>query len=182
MAKKPRTAVNQAIGTWEAACLMGLHWTRCARMAAQGLLTARRLRSPTKADTEREFAIYSSRECEENHREYMEAFVAAGNRTPRRPRGHIDLRSGQLRRIAAIKTPIAFDDAISTGEAAEILGVHWTFPPRMAAAGKVIGRILYSERRGRSRTWIFSRESCEANAAATKRLEVAGRKVGRPRS
>lgn len=175
MAKK----ADMALGSWEAACLLGTHYTQPKRMAEKGLLTARVLTSPVHSDPERVFLIYSMAECDENYAEYEEAMRTGG--TGKRPRTAIDERPGMLRKLAKVENKISFGDAISTGDAGKILGVHWTFPPRLALAGKIVGRILINGRNSRSRCWIFSRASCEANASAIRRLEAAGKKRGRKR-
>ena len=68
-------------------------------------------------------------------------------------------------------------------EAAEIMGCHWTWPPRAARNGDIIGRILHNGRtdKAEDRAWIFSRRSCEKKAAKAKAEIHAGTKVGRPR-
>lgn len=184
MAKKlahlGRPEDDQAIGSWEASCLLGVHWTVPGQMVKKGLLTSRTLRSPVSDGDTRVFAVYSSRECLRDWEEYEERQKSLR----RRPRAHADRRPEGLRHLKQIEHPIRFGDAIGVGEAAEILGVHWTFPPRMARAGKIIGRMVHNGRDGRAadRLWIFSRASCEANAAETKRLTASGKKKGRPRA
>ena len=184
MAKKQahlgRPQDDQAIGSWEAACILGVHWTQPGAMAKKGVLTCRTLRSPVSDGDSRVFAIYSSRECQRDWEDYAERQRSLR----RRPRAHADMRPAGLRHIKGIEHPIRFSDAIGVGEAAEILGVHWTFPPRMVRAGKIIGRLIHNGRAGKTqdRLWIFSRESCEANAAEAKRLAHAGKKIGRPRA
>lgn len=176
MAKK----IDQAIGSWEASCILGVHWTTPKRMADKGLLTTRTLKSPITSDPERVFTVYSLAECERDFEEYEEQLKQGGS--GRRPRGFLSSRPPMVRDLAKLPSQIVFGDAISTGEAAEILGVHWTFPPRMAAQGKIVGRILVNGRNAGGRCWIFSRASCEANASASRRLQTAGKKPGRRRS
>lgn len=184
MAKKQalraRPEDDQAIGSWEASCLLGVHWTVPGQMVKKGILTCRTLRSPVSDGDARVFAVYSSRECNRDWEDYEERQKSLR----RRPRAHADLRPAGLRHLKQIEHPIRFGDAVGVGEAAEILGVHWTFPPRMARAGKIIGRLIHNGRDGKSadRLWIFSRASCEANAAETKRLTANGTKKGRPRA
>jgi hypothetical protein len=172
--------IDQAIGSWEAACLLGVHWTTPHRMAEKGLLTTRTLASPVTSDPERVFTVYSLAECEADWEDYAEKLKQGG--TGKRPRAGSDLRPPMLKLIAAVKSQIAFGDAISTGEAAEIMGVHWTFPTRLAQQGKLVARILVNTRNNRSRCWIFSRASCEANASLARRLQEAGKKKGRHRN
>ena len=172
--------IDQAIGSWEAACLLGVHWTTPARMVAKGLLTTRTLASPVVSDPERVFTVYSLAECEADWEEYSEQLKHGGS--GKRPRAGVDLRPPMVKALAALKHQIAFGDAISTGEAAEIMNVHWTFPPRMAQQGKIVARILANARNNRSRCWIFSRSACEANVSLARRLQTAGTKKGRHRN
>jgi hypothetical protein len=172
--------IDQAIGSWEAACLLGVHWTTPARMVAKGLLTNRTLASPVVSDPERVFTVYSLAECEKDWEDYAEQLKQGGS--GKRPRANIDLRPPMVKALAALKHQIAFGDAVSTGEAAEIMGVHWTFPPRMAQQGKIVARIVVNARNKRSRCWIFSRASCESNVSTARRLQAAGKKKGRNRN
>jgi hypothetical protein len=180
MAKAKAKQIDMAIGSWEAACLLGVHWTTPARMCAKGLLTTRTLSSPVTSDPERVFSIYSLAECEADWGEYAERLKQGG--TGKRPRAGSDLRPPMLKLLAAVEHKIAFGDAISTGDAAEIMGVHYSFPTRMAQQGKIVGRILNNARNNRSRCWILSRASCEANASLARRLQEAGTKKGRHRN
>jgi hypothetical protein len=171
--------IDLALGSWEAAALLGTHFTRPRRMAEQGLLTTRQLKSPEVDDPERVFTIYSSAECEADFDAYEEQLKHGGS--GRRPRANLEDRPAMLKFLKALKHPIEFGDAVSTGEAAEILRCHWTWPTRLAAEGKIVGRILLNGRNSRSRCWIFSRSSCEANVSVTTRMEEAGTKKGRRR-
>lgn len=177
MAKKQ---IDQAIGSYEAACLMGVHWTTPKRMSDKGLLTVRALQSPVVSDPERIFTVYSFAECEKDWQDYADQLKQGGS--GKRPRANVDLRPAMAKALAGVKHPIAFGDAVSTGEAAIIMGVHWTFPPRMARQGKIVGRIVANARNKRSRCWIFSRASCEANVSTARRLQAAGLKRGRNRN
>jgi hypothetical protein len=183
MAKKApilRPITDQAIGSWEACCLLGTHWTQPAIMSKKGLLSSRTLRSPVSDGDVRTFAIYSSRECLQDYDDYEQRQKSA----KRRPRAHIYLRDEGLRHLRDVEPKIRYGDAIGVADAAEILGVHWTFPPRMVRSGKIVGRLIHNGRAGktRDRLLIFSRESCEKNAAEAKRLLKKGTKTGRPRS
>jgi hypothetical protein len=171
--------IDLALGSWEAACVLGVHFTQPQRMAAKGLLTTRALLSPLMSNPERSFAIYSLSECNKDFAEYDAARKSGG--TGKRPRTAADERPAMLKKLAAVEHPIAFGDAVSTGEAGKILGVHWTFPPRLAQGGKIVGRILTNGRNNRSRCWIFSRASCEQNASLARRLQANGTKKGRKR-
>jgi len=169
-----------AIGSWEAACLLGIHWTQPKKMAEKGLLTTRVLRSPIVKNPDRVFSVYSMIECEEDFAEYEEAIRAGG--TGKRERASVRERAPMLKRLTAEKHQITFGDAVSSGDACEILGVHWTFCARLALAGKIVGRILINDRNSGGRCWIFSRASCEANVSLARRMEAAGTKRGRRRN
>lgn len=167
---------SEAIGAFEAACLLGTHWTKPAIMAEQGRLSSRVVGGVNG----RSFSVFRLDEIEQNYREYEEAQSSG---SPGRPRASLHLRPDALRALAAKDRPkIEFDDAIGFVEAAKILGVHTSFVTRLAMNGEIVGRILWSRRAGRSRLWIFSRLSCERRAADSRKLEREGRKVGRPRS
>lgn len=151
---------------------MGVHWTRPMRMWDRGEISAREL----TGDDDRRFLVYSRRECDDNYEAY--------EGTPRksRPRTREADRPLAQRRLAAKGRPkIAFGDAIGAREAAKILGVWHSLIPRLAREGKIVGRILWSDRTSASRLWIFSRASVEQRAAESRKLEEAGEKVGRPR-
>jgi hypothetical protein len=171
--------IDMALGSWEAACLLGTHWTQPKKMAEKGLLTTRVLRSPIVKNPDRFFSVYSMDECEQDFADYDEAMRAGG--TGKRERASVSERPGMLKRLAAVKHKITFGDAVSSGDASEILGVHWTFCARLALAGKIVGRILINDRNRGGRCWIFSRASCEANVSLARRLEAAGTKKGRKR-
>lgn len=165
---------NEAIGSYEAAAVMGLHFTRPRRMAEAGVISSTVL----GGEEGRSFSVYSLRECDENFRDYEEALGKSGGR----PRTQIDSRHAVLRVLAAKGRPvIMMDDVVGTEDAAEILGVWHTLVPRLAKRGRIIGRLLWSERASASRLWIFSRKSCEACAAKMRKLEEKGISVGRPR-
>jgi len=165
---------DEAIGAWEASAIMGVHWSRPAKMAADGVIFSR----VVGAAGDRVFAVYSRRECEENYQDYLDKMDTQDR--PRRPRTALHNRDAA---IEALKDApkIKFGDAIGVAEAAKMLGVWWTLVPRLAQSGKILGRVLYSERRTASRLWIVSRESCERHAADISRQEQAGTKRGRLR-
>lgn len=164
---------DEALGAWEAAGLMGLHWSRPAKMVLQGILSSR----VVGVSGERSFAVYSRNECEQNYADYID-----GKAIRKRPRTALDERPAILRALAPKSRPrIAYGDAISLAEAGRILGVWWTLVPRLVRDGKLVGRILHSGRKNSSRLWIISRESCEQHRADVARQEQAGTKRGRPR-
>lgn len=167
---------DEAIGAFEAAAILGVHFTKPRIMAEKGMLSSRMLLS----NESREFAVYSRRECERDYQDYREAMENGGS--GRRARTAVHMRPIVHKVLADPERPqIEYEDAIGVYEAARILGVFPSFPPRLARAGHIAGRIVWSQRAGRSRLWIFSRRSCEKRAAAVRQSEAAGRKVGRPR-
>jgi len=180
--RKP--AKGQAVGAAEAAALMGVHYVMPRRMHEKGLLSAHVVtESVNVSDPERHYAIYDSAECEANYQEYEEKVAARGGKNDRRPRSNLHLRTAVLKHLAAVKTPVDFDDAVTLGQAAKILRVHHTLVPRLLRSGKVVGRVAWNHRgKGGPRVWIVSRKSCLANLRETKAAEAAGTKTGRPRS
>jgi hypothetical protein len=173
----------QAVGVAEAAALMGLHHVMPARMAEKGVLTAHvATQSANVEEPERFYALYDSEECDANYKEYDEKVSARGGKSDRRPRGWLHLRPDVIAHLRSVETPIAFDDAITLGEAAALLGVHHTLVPRMLREGKLVGRVAWNPRgKSTSRVWIVSRKSCLANVKEIKALEAAGKKPGRIR-
>lgn len=185
MRAKPEKAALQAVGSFEAAALMGLHFATPAKMVEKGMLSAHQQPQTIKSATGlRRQAIFDGRECEENFLDYQEKFDAAGGKTDRRPRAHLRLRPIALRHLAKVADPIAFEDAIGVAEAAEILHVHVSFIPRMVKAGEIVGRAAWGQRRAGfvSRHWIVSRSSCLENVRKTRQLQTSGKKIGRRRN
>ena len=174
------TVKDQAIGSWEAAAVMGVHFTQPAVMVRKGLLTSRAIKAVSGSGEARSFQVYSLRECDQDYADYEET---RRERKTGRPRSYVDFRPDELRRLEAVKTPIDFHDAIGSAEAAEIMGCHWTWPPRAARRGEIVGRIVHNGRddKAADRVWIFSRASCEQNAAKARKETAAGQKIGRPR-
>lgn len=176
---------DQALGSYEAAALMGFHFGGPQKLVAKGQLTARTItRSAYSNEQTRFVAIYDGAECERNYQDYETGIEARGGKTERRPRMWLHLRPEAVRRLKAVKSPISFDDAITLVEAAEILGVHISLLPRLVESGKIVGRRPWNPRGQRmgARNWIVSRRSCLAKAKATKAAEAAGKKIGRPRT
>lgn len=170
-----------ALGSCEAAALMGVHFTRPGRMFDAGTLTGRVLHSSSGPQATREFVIYSSRACQENFEEYEESQAGNAGRVYR-PRAWLADRPPMLKRLAAIKPVIAYDDAIGTAEAATILNVHVSLIPRLISQGKIVGRTPWNPRhRGGARGIIVSRKSCEANRREVAAAEKAGKKRGKAR-
>jgi hypothetical protein len=184
MARINDSVPAQAVGSAEAAAIMGVHFVMPRRMAERGLISAHICTESANVDEpERFYAIYDSAECDANYREYEEKVAARGGKNDRRPRAWLHLRPEVVAHLAKEKVRVAFDDAVSLGEASMILGVHHTLVPRMLRAGTIVGRIAWTHRAGSglSRVWIVSRKSCLANVKTVKALEASGKKRGRPR-
>lgn len=175
---------DQALGSYEAACLMGVHFGQPSKMLAKGRLAAHVVAdSAYSDDLTRQVAIYDGTECEANYREYEKTVAARGGKTERRPRSWLHLRPEAIRRLKAVKDRIDFDDAVSLVEAAKILSVHISLVPRLIAQGKVVGRLPWNPRSNpaNARNWIVSRRSCQAEIKATRARENAGTKPGTKR-
>lgn len=172
-----------AIGSYEAAGLLGTHFTQPRKLVEKGQLSAHIIaESAYSDDPSRSYAIYNAQECEANYAEYDERVTARGGKNDRRPRAWLHLRPETLRRLKAVKKHIEFDDAIGVGEAAKILGVHVSFVPRMILSGKIVGRRPWNPRGlAGAKIFIVSRKSCQANAREIRAAQAAGKKPGRPR-
>ncbi len=175
--RKPAPETGQALGAFEAAAVMGVHFATPARMAEKGLIACRAV---PLSGGQKQAPIYDGRSCEENYLDYEEKLAEGG--TGRRPRSHLDQRPEALKRLRAVKTPIAFADAITTAEAAGILSVHNSFIVRMIASGAIVGRRLWSPRGSQERIYIVSRQSCVKNAQEMRKIQATGKKSGRPRN
>lgn len=166
---------NLALGSYEAACLMGVHFTRPARMFQAGLIDGREVEGVRVGEAPRTFLIYSQASCEKDWREYDETRKG-------RPRAWEHLRPEALRRLKAVKQRITYEDAIGVAEAAKILGVHYTMIYKLIAGGKLEARAPWSDRyKSGQRLYIISRKSCEANRREVAAAEKAGTKRGRKR-
>lgn len=184
MAPTQQAVVPQAVGPAEAAALMGVHWVMPRRMYEKGLLSAHIVTESANVDEpERCYALYDSEECDKNFAEYEEKVAARGGKNDRRPRANLHHRPDVVRHLRGVKNTIDFDDAITLGQAAKVLGVHHTLVPRLLRSGRLVGRIAWNPRgAGASRVWIISRRSCLDNVREVKAAEAAGKKRGRPRT
>lgn len=177
MRPRREPAARQAVGGHEAAALLGVHFTQPYRMAANGRLVCH-IHASTAG---RQITFFDGAECDEDWIDYCEA--AAGDGTGKRPRTAIDDRPKVLKYLAAVKTPIQLADAISTPEAAKIMGMYPSYALRLAEAGKIVARKLWSPRSRRGPVqWMFSRASCKANFAAAKARHASGKMPGRVRN
>lgn len=173
-------AVRQAVGTQEAAGLMGVHFSAAVRMYDKGWIGGREMKG---RGAQRRYIVFDGAECDANYREYEEKVASRGGKSDRRPRAWLHTRAPALRFLGAVETPIEFADAINVLEAAEILGVHQSMVPRLAAAGDIVGRLTMGRKGlgGATRVWLLSRKSCLENAKSVRAAEANGTKVGRPR-
>ncbi len=170
----------QAVGAYEAAALMGVHYSRPQKLVEKGVLSAHRVEESVHvAKLTKYQAIYDSRECEKDFEEY-EDLMDSGEHG-KRPRAWLHLRPEAIRHLKAVKTPIAFNDAIGVAEAAKILKVVVSFIPRLVARGDIVGRRPWSRRGSSARIYIISRQSCVENVKQVRSIEAAGKKIGRPR-
>lgn len=171
---------DQAVGAYEAAAIMGVHFTVPRKMVLKGLLTAHQSSSAHSDDPSRVTAIYDGAETQRDFEEYEAKVAARGGKTDRRPRAWLHLRPEVERRLKAVKTPIAFDDAITLSDAAELMGVNWTLVARMLREGKLVGRVAWTRRglAAGSKLWIVSRKSVRDNIRAVRAAEAAGTKPG----
>jgi hypothetical protein len=169
---------NLALGSFEAAAVMGVHFTRPRRMFDDGLIDGRALDPVVKASENRVRLVYSLKSCEENYAEYERRLGVKGREGVMRPRAWLHERPEALRRLKALKTPILYDDAIGVGEASKIMSVHWTLVVRLINQGKIVGRTAWNKRNAGQKFWIISRSSCEAER---KRAAKHPEKSGRPR-
>lgn len=149
-----------AIGSFEAAAVMGVHFTRPARMAQSGHIVCRQLESYCSDDSLRQQLFYSFADCDADYHRYMEAFNAAGGKTERRPRSCLGDRREALRRLSKV-TPILYDDAIGTADAVKVLEVHPSLIHRWCATGRIACRSPWNPRSEQGRGLIISRRSCE---------------------
>lgn len=169
---------NLALGSYEAAAVMGVHFTRPRRMFDDGLIDGRALDPVARASEDRTRLVYSLKACEANYEDYERRLGVKGREGVMRPRAWLHERPGMLKRLKSLETPILYDDAVGIGEAAKIVGVHWTLIGRLVNDGKIVGRVVWNPRRGSPRFWIVSRASCEAER---KRAAKNPEKSGRPR-
>jgi len=165
-----------ALGSYEAACLLGVHFTRARRMYDAGLIAGRALDPVWVATSSREFVVYSAASCEQNFRDHQAGRFGKA----RNPRAYLHLRSQVLKRLAG--ETVLYEDAIGTAEAAKLLNVHPTMVQKLATQGKLVARQPWNPRNGvASRIYLISRKSCEKNRRDIAALEAAGVKRGRAR-
>jgi hypothetical protein len=172
----------QAVGPYEAAAIMGVHFATPAKMVGKGLLHAHVLDQVYSAGGTRRQMIFDGLECEKDYLDYEARMADPDDPVGRRPRAYLDLRPQALKRLRAVETPISFDDAVGVAEAAKILSVHPSFISRLVSCGEVVGRVAWGRRGGAlGRQFILSRRSCLDNVAKVRAMQAAGGKVGRPR-
>lgn len=167
---------NEAIGAFEAACVMGLHWARPKKMADAGVLSCRIIGGGSSS----QIAVYGLRQADQNWREYEE--LLRTGQVEGRPRAYEHMRPAALRVLGEKGRPqILFEDAIDIEEAARILRVFSTRVPRLIADGRLVARKLWSDRSSSPKLWIVSRHSAEKLCREIDKAEAAGKKRGRIR-
>jgi len=181
--RKEAPETRQAVGPFEAAAIMGVHYATPAKMVGKGLLTAQVMDQVYSAAGSRRQMIFNGQECERDYLDYEDRKADPGDPVGRRPRSYLNLRPAVLKALRAVEAPISFDDAIGVAEASKILSVHPSFIARLVARGEIVGRVAWGQRRSSTvgRQFILSRRSCLANVAKVRAVQAAGGKVGRPR-
>jgi hypothetical protein len=174
---RPAGETRQAVGGFEAAAILGLHFTVPYRLAKTGKLTAH---THDVGDKGRQITFFDGAECEENWCGYSEKMALEGG-TGKRPRTNDKHRKAVLKHLAAVEHKIQLSDAISVAEAAEIMGTHVTWANRLVKEGKLIGRRLWSPRSSKQPQWIVSKKSALANLADAKAAFSTGKMQGRVR-
>lgn len=176
-----KKTIDLALGSYEAAAVMGVHYTRPRIMLATGKVIGRHLEGEIE-DPAALFCIYSSRDCERDWREYGDRVEAGGGKHYRRSRAWIHMREPALKRLAKLKHPIEYADACSVWEA--MLMLNLTSPAQIGLLlrqGKLVGRSPWSQRNEGARQkglWIVSRRSVEERKKRIIADEVAGKKPG----
>lgn len=167
-----------ALGSYEAAALLGVHFTRPAKMADGGLIISRPLGTNRK-DPSHRLSIYSEADCERDFAEYEERVREAGGKHYRRPRAWLHLRAQVLKRLAKMTRRIEYADACSIAEAMEIMNLESTTQiTRLLVKGELIGRHPWNPRSSSEAIWIISRRSVEERKKRIIADEKAGRKPG----
>lgn len=167
-----------ALGSYEAAALLGVHFTRPGRMADAGLIISRPLGS-TRKDPSHRLAIYSEADCERDFAEYEERVRESGGKHYRRPRAWLHLREQALKRLAKVEERIEYADACSIAEAMEIMNLESTTQiTRLLVKGELIGRHPWNPRCKAATVWIVSRRSVEERRKRIVAAEKAGIKPG----
>lgn len=176
---------DEAIGSHEAAALMGLHYATPEKLAKRGKIRSRVVDGSSTAP-KRKMRLYSRKSCEQDWLEYERTLTANKGRTRRRPRAHVADRFAVLDFLDKPgRVKIAFHDAIGVYEAAKCLGdVSIGWPPKLVKKGEIKGRKLWASRKTKSqssddRTYVISKESCLENYVTAWETSRAGRK--RPR-
>lgn len=178
--KRSPDTPDVALGSYEAAALMGLHFTRPARMMAAGTLLGRQMAGIT-ASPASQVAVYSRRDCERDYQEYLDRLEEGGGKHYRRPRSWLHLRPQAQRHLAAVEQHIEYSDACSVVEAMRMLNLVSTAQiSRMLSEGKIVGRRPWNPRNKQSKSfWIISRRSVEEWRKRIIAREHAGTKPGR---
>lgn len=177
-----RSVLDMALGPYEAAAIMGVSNDKPRAMCDRGWIIGRQVNNPGS----RRYLIYDGASCQANFEAYDAKLIDRGGKNDRRPRAHVHEREPMIERLRQVTARIAFDDAISVGEAAKLLRVTVSWVPTLAEQGEIVGRLLCGRvssksKRSTDRIWIVSRRSCLENVARSRVREHSGPKRGRPR-
>lgn len=136
-----------AIGSYEAAAILRVHWTQPRRMISRKQIVGRKI---ARAGGRAEMYLYSLHDCLREWDEYQSAPPAAN-----RPRtGDTELAKRVLAYLAS-GPQIVYEDATNCHAVARILGVHPSLITRFIARGTIVNRETFSERReGKAKTVV----------------------------
>jgi hypothetical protein len=169
--------IDLALGSYEAAAILGVHFTRPRLMAGAGKLITRQLGAGI-ASPAHIIQIYSLADCEQDYRDYEDRVREHGGRHYRRPRAWLHLRPAALKRLAKA-VPVEFSDACSVSDAAQILNLSSTsLITRLIRNGQIVGRKAWNPRYTAGEQWIISRRSVEERKRDIIARETAGVKTG----
>jgi hypothetical protein len=172
--------LDLALNRDEAAAVTGVHFASIKKLVEQGELLARSMGSAySSPKSNRRHQVFSLDDCERNYAEYQAA-VVSDNVGPGRRRECLDRREEVRDLLARCSPQIHYSDAISVSEAAELLGVHPSYIPRLIDRAEIAARKPWNPRsEAPPRLYIVSRVSCEKHMRT---LRLDGRKTGRPRT
>lgn len=166
-----------AIGSYEAAGLLGVREQTPGKMAQRGELTVKMMASARQKIGLGNVA-YSSAECERNFAQYVE--TRRDGKYRGLPRKYLHRRPETIKMLKEEEIQIEFSDACSAAEAMQIMRLKSTSQvTRLLRSGEIIGRRPQNKRAGGEKIWIISRQSCEERKKRIIAEEKSGTKPGR---
>jgi len=168
-----------ALGSYEAAAIMGVHFTRPRLMAKAGKLVSRPLASGVKSPKSM-IHIYSRLDCDQEFKEYEQRVALNGGTASQRPRAWLHLRP-KAQKLLANVVQIEYADACSVQEASDTLRLAGTSQiTRLIRSGDLVGRKAWNPRHSGSQgeAWIISRRSVEERKNKIVAAETVGKKRG----